>query len=49
MTEHALWVRVSHWIVTVSLLTLVFVVTHDFDDGGANGNIQHGWAWYTGI
>lgn len=24
MTEHARWVRVSHWIVTVSLLTLVF-------------------------
>ena len=24
MTEHARWVRVSHWIVTVSLRTLVF-------------------------
>ncbi len=25
------------------------VVTADFDDGGAKGNIQNGWAWYTGI
>lgn len=24
MTEHARWVRVSRWIVAVSLLTLVF-------------------------
>ena len=25
------------------------VVTDTFDDGGANGNIQNGWAWYNGI
>ena len=25
------------------------VVTDDFDDGGKSGNIQNGWAWYTGI
>ena len=25
------------------------VVTDKFDDGGASGNIQNGWAWYTGI
>jgi DMSO/TMAO reductase YedYZ molybdopterin-dependent catalytic subunit len=25
------------------------VVTEDFDDGGKNGNIQNGWAWYVGI
>lgn len=25
------------------------VVTEDFDDGGKKGNIQNGWAWYTGI
>jgi len=25
------------------------VVTDEFDDGGKNGNIQNGWAWYTGI
>lgn len=25
------------------------VVTEQFDDGGEKGNIQHGWAWYTGI
>jgi DMSO/TMAO reductase YedYZ molybdopterin-dependent catalytic subunit len=25
------------------------VVTDDFDDGGKAGNIQNGWAWYTGI
>jgi DMSO/TMAO reductase YedYZ molybdopterin-dependent catalytic subunit len=25
------------------------VVTDEFDDGGAKGNIQNGWAWYTGI
>ena len=25
------------------------VVTDDFDDGGDKGNIQNGWAWYTGI
>jgi len=25
------------------------VVVDEFDDGGKNGNIQHGWAWYTGI
>ena len=25
------------------------VVTDVFDDGGANGDIQNGWAWYTGI
>lgn len=25
------------------------VVTDKFDDGGKNGNIQNGWAWYTGI
>ena len=25
------------------------VVTDQFDDGGAKGNIQNGWAWYTGI
>ena len=25
------------------------VVTDEFDDGGAFGNIQNGWAWYTGI
>ena len=24
-------------------------VTDEFDDGGKDGNIQHGWAWYTGI
>ena len=24
-------------------------VTDEFDDGGKEGNIQHGWAWYTGI
>jgi hypothetical protein len=21
----------------------------EFDDGGKKGNIQNGWAWYTGI
>lgn len=25
------------------------VVTDEFDDGGAAGDIQNGWAWYTGI
>jgi len=25
------------------------VVTDDFEDGGKKGNIQNGWAWYTGI
>ncbi|MBI1178566.1 molybdopterin-dependent oxidoreductase [bacterium] len=25
------------------------VVTEEFDDGGENGNIQNGWAWYVGI
>jgi len=25
------------------------VVADDFDDGGKHGNIQNGWAWYTGI
>jgi DMSO/TMAO reductase YedYZ molybdopterin-dependent catalytic subunit len=25
------------------------VVSDEFDDGGAKGNIQNGWAWYTGI
>ena len=25
------------------------VVTDTFDDVGASGNIQNGWAWYTGI
>ncbi len=25
------------------------VVADEFDDGGKNGNIQNGWAWYTGI
>jgi DMSO/TMAO reductase YedYZ molybdopterin-dependent catalytic subunit len=25
------------------------VVGEEFDDGGAAGNIQNGWAWYTGI
>ena len=25
------------------------VITDEFDDGGKQGNIQNGWAWYTGI
>jgi DMSO/TMAO reductase YedYZ molybdopterin-dependent catalytic subunit len=25
------------------------VVKDEFDDGGANGNIPNGWAWYNGI
>jgi DMSO/TMAO reductase YedYZ molybdopterin-dependent catalytic subunit len=25
------------------------IVTDEFDDGGKDGNIQNGWAWYTGI
>jgi DMSO/TMAO reductase YedYZ molybdopterin-dependent catalytic subunit len=25
------------------------VITDEFDDGGKSGNIQNGWAWYTGI
>ena len=25
------------------------VVKDEFDDGGANGNIRNGWAWYNGI
>ena len=25
------------------------VVADEFDDGGEKGNIQNGWAWYTGI
>jgi len=25
------------------------VVADEFDDGGLKGNIQNGWAWYTGI
>jgi Sulfite oxidase and related enzymes len=25
------------------------VVTSEFDDGGARGNIQNGWSWYVGI
>jgi DMSO/TMAO reductase YedYZ molybdopterin-dependent catalytic subunit len=25
------------------------VVTDEFDNGGAKGNTQNGWAWYTGI
>jgi DMSO/TMAO reductase YedYZ molybdopterin-dependent catalytic subunit len=25
------------------------VVTDEFQDGGERGNIQNGWAWYTGI
>ena len=24
-------------------------VGHEFEDGGQKGNIQNGWAWYTGI
>lgn len=24
-------------------------VTNAFEDGGKDGNIQSGWAWYTGI
>ena len=29
--------------------TYRLVVTDHFDDGGADGNIQHGWAWYNGL
>jgi DMSO/TMAO reductase YedYZ molybdopterin-dependent catalytic subunit len=25
------------------------VVREDFNDGGLNGSIQNGWAWYVGI
>jgi hypothetical protein len=25
------------------------VVADQFDDGGKKGDIQNGWAWYTGI
>jgi hypothetical protein len=25
------------------------VVKDEFDDGGMNGNIQNGWAWYVAI
>jgi DMSO/TMAO reductase YedYZ molybdopterin-dependent catalytic subunit len=25
------------------------VVSDTFDDGGMNGSIQNGWAWYNGI
>jgi hypothetical protein len=25
------------------------VVVDQFEDGGEMGNIQNGWAWYTGI
>jgi DMSO/TMAO reductase YedYZ molybdopterin-dependent catalytic subunit len=25
------------------------VVTNEFDDGGTNGDLANGWAWYTGI
>ena len=25
------------------------VVADQFDDGGASGSIQNGWAWYSGI
>lgn len=25
------------------------VVREEFDDGGKNGSIQNGWAWYVGI
>jgi hypothetical protein len=25
------------------------IVTDEFEDGGAKGNIQNGWAWYNGI
>jgi hypothetical protein len=25
------------------------VVVDTFDDGGKQGNIQNGWAWYAGI
>jgi DMSO/TMAO reductase YedYZ molybdopterin-dependent catalytic subunit len=25
------------------------VVADKFEDGGKKGNIQNGWAWYTGI
>jgi DMSO/TMAO reductase YedYZ molybdopterin-dependent catalytic subunit len=25
------------------------VVKEEFDDGGKNGSIQNGWAWYMGI
>jgi DMSO/TMAO reductase YedYZ molybdopterin-dependent catalytic subunit len=25
------------------------VVNDTFDDGGKQGNIQNGWAWYAGI
>jgi DMSO/TMAO reductase YedYZ molybdopterin-dependent catalytic subunit len=25
------------------------VVREEFDDGGKNGSIQNGWAWYAGI
>lgn len=75
-TRHARWVKLSHWIVTVSFLTLTFtgvvilmshprlywgevvkgmkyprriVVKDEFDDGGKQGNIQNGWAWYMGM
>jgi DMSO/TMAO reductase YedYZ molybdopterin-dependent catalytic subunit len=24
-------------------------VVDEFEDGGQKGNIQNGWAWYTGI
>ena len=69
--SHARWVRIAHWILAMSLLTLHdapvrlrvarqmgyksmkylqrIVVTDRFDDGGASGNIENGWAWYTGI
>ena len=25
------------------------IISDEFDDGGKSGNIQNGWAWYTGI
>ena len=41
--RHPRWVRIAQRTLTVS------VVTDEFDDGLEKGNIQNGWAWYTGI
>ena len=42
--------RVERQIGYKSMKFLQRIVVRDkFDDGGKKGNIQNGWAWYTGI
>jgi DMSO/TMAO reductase YedYZ molybdopterin-dependent catalytic subunit len=42
--------RVERQIGYKSMKYLKRIVVKDaFDDGGVNGNIRNGWAWYNGI